>query len=160
MIKLYKRTSDNKLRYHEAWLSDEKMIEHWGIVGTEGKTNEHSIKEGESEIENLLYILDKSIKSGFEKIKDEEHLILVIECRIVGLGTSQDLSKRHQVEEKMNEVLGWTGLGHCDGGSSGGNTMEVFCFVVDYELGRKIAEENLRESKLDDYLRIYQDDRN
>jgi hypothetical protein len=44
---------------------------------------------------------------------------LEIEYIIDGFGTEQDLDKRHKLEERMDEVLGWTGPGHTDGGSIG-----------------------------------------
>ena len=42
----------------------------------------------------------------------------------------------------MDEVLGWTGLGHTDGGSIGSGTMEVGCVVVDFEIAKKVIEEH------------------
>lgn len=52
-------------------------------------------------------------------------------------------------------MLGWTGLGHCDGGSIGSGTMEVCCFVVDFEIGRKVIAADLKGTKFDDYTRIF-----
>jgi hypothetical protein len=46
-------------------------------------------------------------------------------------GSTADLDKRVAVEELMNEGLGWTGLGHCDGGDIGSGTMKIFCYVAD-----------------------------
>lgn len=43
------------------------------------------------------------------------------------LGTVEDIDKRHELEEKMNEALGWTGLGACDGSSIG---KEQWKFVI------------------------------
>ncbi len=45
--------------------------------------------------------------------RDEE--LLLIEYAIDGMGTAEDLDKRHRLEERMNETLGWTGLGSFDG---------------------------------------------
>lgn len=42
-----------------------------------------------------------------------------------------DLKKRTRLEDHLNELLGWTGLGHCDGGSIGSGTLEACCLVVD-----------------------------
>jgi hypothetical protein len=55
----------------------------------------------------------------------------------------------------MNETLGWTGLGNCDGGSTGSETMEVCCFVVDFKTAKRVIEEDLSESKFSDFKRIY-----
>ena len=41
---------------------------------------------------------------------------------------------RHTTEEFINEDLGWTGLGFCDGGDIGSGEMNIFCYVVDPHL--------------------------
>ena len=71
------------------------------------------------------------------------------------MGNTDDLDKRHRLEERKNETLGWTGLGHCDGGSIGSGTMEVCNFVVDFEIAKKVIEEDLIETQLSDFARIY-----
>ena len=53
----------------------------------------------------------------------------------------------------MDETLGWTGLGHCDGGSIGSDTMEVCCLVVDFDTAAKAIEADLRGTEFADYTR-------
>jgi hypothetical protein len=55
----------------------------------------------------------------------------------------------------MNDILGWTGLGACDGGSIGSGTMEVCCFVVDFEVANRVIREALGDTDLGDFGRIY-----
>lgn len=71
------------------------------------------------------------------------------------MGTAIDLKKRHALENKMNGILGWAGLGHCDGGSIGSGTMEVCCFVVDFPIAKRVIEEKLKETEFSDYSRIF-----
>ena len=66
-----------------------------------------------------------------------------------------DLDKRHKLEDKMNEVLGWTGLGHCDGGSIGSGSMEACCFVVDFDVAKNVIEKILKGTELENYTKIY-----
>lgn len=70
------------------------------------------------------------------------------------MGTATDLDKRRALEDRMNETLGWTGLGHCDGGSIGLGTMEVCCCVVDFDIARCVIEEDLKGTEFADYSRI------
>ena len=93
--------------------------------------------------------------AGFAEFDDDDLRILLIEYRIDGVGNSADLSKRHALEDRMNEVLGWVGLGHCDGGSIGAGTMEVCCRVIDFELARTAIEADLAGSTFSDYSRIF-----
>lgn len=55
----------------------------------------------------------------------------------------------------MDEVLGWTGLGHTDGGSIGSGTMEVGSMVVDFDIARKVIEESLKGTEFENYSRIF-----
>ena len=55
----------------------------------------------------------------------------------------------------MNETLGWAGLGHCDGGSIGSDTMEVCCFVVDFDIAKSVIEADLQGTEFADFTRIY-----
>lgn len=63
---------------------------------------------------------------------------------------------RHELEDFLSERLGWTGLGHCDGGSIGSGTMEVACFVVEKEVSKSVVEKSLKVTKkFSKFNRIY-----
>ena len=154
MLKLYKRV-DGSLHYHEAWITGEFVYEHWGVVGDRGKTRKHPVPGGAGEEATIAAVLRSAAEAGFEPIELEDHATLLIEYPVIGHGTGADVDKRHAVEERMNETLGWTGLGACDGGSIGSGTMEVCCFVVDFEIARRVISDALRDSELGDFARIY-----
>jgi len=71
------------------------------------------------------------------------------------MGSAADLKKRHALEDRMNEVLGWVGLGQCEGGNIGYGTMEICCLVVDFELARNVIAADLAGSAFADYRRIF-----
>ena len=71
------------------------------------------------------------------------------------MGTKSDVEKRHRLQDRMDETLGWSGLGHCDGGSIGSGTMEVCCFMVDFELAKSVIQADLEKSEFADYTRVY-----
>ena len=75
------------------------------------------------------------------------------------MGDVEDLEKRHRLEDRMNETLGWTGLRMCDGGSIGSGTMEVCCYVVDFDMAKKVIEEDLKGTEFSDYIRIYDENK-
>jgi hypothetical protein len=99
--------------------------------------------------------VDKLISEGYRPIDPEDHYTLLIEYEVVGMGNGEDVEKRHRLEDRMNETLGWTGLGACDGGSIGSGTMEVCNFVVDFEVAKKIIENDLKGTEFENYTRIY-----
>ena len=154
MFKLYKRIK-RVLHYHEAWVHGAKITEHWGIIGERGETAQHKRNKKLSEEKNLEQVLAKPLADGFRPIDVDDHAILLIEFPVAGAGTAKDLDKRHALEDRMNETLGWTGLGNCDGGSIGSGTMDVCCFVVDFKIAKRVIEEDLKNTKFADYSRIY-----
>ena len=73
------------------------------------------------------------------------------------MGTAEDVEKRTRLQDKMDDVLGWTGLGHCDGGSIGSGTMEVCCYVIDFETAKSVIQENLKGTEFSNYTRIFEE---
>jgi hypothetical protein len=157
MIKLFRRQDGRVTAYHEAWVHGTKIVEHWGSLGEKGSTREHRLDKKISEEENIQRVLAVALSQGFEPIDVEHHAVLLIEYRVDGMGSSVDLDKRHALEDRMSETLGWTGLGHCDGGSIGSGTMEVCCFVVDFETAKRLIEKDLQRTDFADYSRIYEE---
>lgn len=158
MLKLYKRI-DGQLHYWETWNKDEKTaIVHWGIVGERGDDKE--VKSGlfSNYQKTVQKELNEVIQKGYKELDEDAWCFLEIEYKINGFGTEEDLNKRHRLEEKMDDILGWTGLGHSDGGSIGSGSMELGCMVVDFDIAKKVIEESLKKTEFKDYSRIFKMD--
>ena len=154
MLKLYKRV-DGQLHCHEAWEQEGRIVEHWGACGTRGDIREHDFK-GRADGKRLAEKVKMEASGrGFRTISPGDHATLVVEYSVEGLGSPADLERRHELEEYLNQLTGWLGLGHCDGGSTGSGTMEVFCIVVDFEIAKEALERELHNTRFSDYLRIY-----
>lgn len=154
MLKLYKKI-DNQLHYWETWQKDKKTtIVHWGIVGQRGQDKE--VKSGlfSNSHKALQKEINSKLKEGYSEFDEDDFIFLEIEYKIDDFGTDQDLDKRYRLEEKMDELLGWTGIGHTDGGSIGSGTMEVGCIVVDFDIAKKVIEEKLKDTEFGNYSRI------
>lgn len=150
MTILYKNINGN-FYYWETWKEDdnESSIIHFGKVGEKGTTET-------SPTTKIAEIIKKLEFEGYKVVPIEDFEILIIEYEIQGeWGNEQDLHKRYSLQDRMQETLGWTGLGFCDGGSIGAGTMEVCCFVVNFKLAKEIIEDDLRLIEYYDYKRIY-----
>jgi len=153
MLKLYKDI-DGTMNYWETWDKDEKTgIIHWGAVGEKGQNQEIKSSLLTNFRKKIQSLIDEKIAEGYNE--NEDMYTLLIEYTVDDIGTAEDVDKRHRLEDKINEVLGWTGLGHCDGGSIGSGTMEVCCFVVDFDTAKKVIEQNLKGTQFENYTRIY-----
>jgi predicted DNA-binding WGR domain protein len=156
MLKLYKEIL-GELHYWETWDKDpETGIVHWGQVGQTGQHKE--LKSGlfSNFRKSIQKEIEQKLKEGYAELEEENYSFLEIEYQINGFGTDEDLDKRHRLEEKMDAILGWTGLGYCDGGSIGSDTMEVGCVVVDFNIAKKVIEENLTNTEFSNYSRIFE----
>ncbi|MES2463933.1 MAG: hypothetical protein V4671_25465 [Armatimonadota bacterium] len=154
MLKLYK-ISDTTKSYWETWENDGVHTVHSGELGTKGESKELKssiLRKAEATIQKEV---DAKVADGFLPIEFEDHYTLMIEYTVIGMGNTKDLEKRHRLEERMNETLGWTGLGNCDGGSIGSGTMEICCFVVDFEVAKAVIEKDLVGTEFADFTRIY-----
>lgn len=156
MIKLYKNKFDRTKLYWEAWDNrDGNFTVHWGNLSDKGESE--IIKP--SLFKTALKKVEEKIKTkrseGFKECDPESEYTLLIEYAVDGFGNESDLDKRYALQERMDETLGWTALGHCDGGSIGSGTMEVCCFVVDFDLAKKVIEEDLVDTEFANYTRIY-----
>ena len=158
MEKLYKETGD-ELLYWEAWdKNDRTGIVHWGKVGELGQSKEVASGIFSNFRKEMQKEFDQKVTEGYKEIDSENLERLVIEYNIDGMGSESDLIKRHSLESRMNEFLGWRGLGHCDGGSIGSGTMEVICFVVNFNLAKNLIEEDLKDTELSDYSKIFKEE--
>ena len=158
MTKLYRFTETAKL-YWETWDNDDGThTVHWGELGTEGQTKTVKSTWLKRAPDVIQKEFDELISEGFKPIDYEDHYTLLIEYEVDGFGTEEDLEKRFRLEERMLETLGWTGLGVCDGGSIGSGTMEVCNLVVDFELAKKVIEDDLENTEFANYTRIYDED--
>lgn len=156
MIKLY-RFTDGGCQYWETWDNEDGTFTvHWGELGFEGDTKLLS-GSGPNSAEILAEAeANQKLAEGYDE--PETVYGLEISYKVDGFGTQDDLDKRHRLEEQLNETLGWTGLGHCDGGSIGSDSMEVYCLVVDFPLARSVIEQDLKDTEFGDYLSITEPD--
>lgn len=155
MLKLY-RLTDEASDYWETWEDAQgRHIVHWGALGSRGEMRTVAPAAGEPATAIIQREIDDLVAGGFRPIDLADHAVLMVEYRVDGMGSAADLDKRHRLEARLNETLGWTGLGMCDGGSIGSRTMEVCSFVVDYEIARGVIERNLQGTEFADFARIY-----
>lgn len=154
MLKLYK-TVDGVLHYREAWVNQGIAYEHWGAVGDRGELKEHSLPKRADAETAILEVLRPAAEAGFRPISIDDHARLLIGYCVDGFGSRDDLLKRQSLEVRMNETLGWTAVGFCDGGSVGSGTMEVCCFVVEFELASRVIAADLQGTEFSDFTRIY-----
>ncbi len=154
MIKLYARDGAGVLHYHEAWVDDDEIIEHWGLVGQRGETRCHDLAPGEDAQSRLDAVLADARALGFAEF-DEDHVVMLdVVYKLDSWGTAADLDVRNAIGEFLNQELGWTGLGHWDGGSIGSGTMEVGCVVVDFEIAKRVIASALDGADFPKFSRI------
>jgi hypothetical protein len=157
MLKLYKLSPDTK-EYWETWENNGIHTVHWGVLGTRGDTKKVKSTLLHAAEQTIQGEIDRMLASGFCPIGMEDHFTLLVQFEVDGMGTAADVEMRHRLEDHLNETLGWTGLGVCDGGSIGSGTMEVCNFVVDFDLAKAVIENDLKGTEFAGYQRIFDED--
>ena len=148
MLKLYRMT-EGVPEYWEAWATATEITIHCGKLGEEGESRELPIQPGINPNDTIELEAKPIRAAGFKPLKRPQLDSIVIQYKVDGHGSTDDLDKRIKVEELMNERLGWTGLGHCDGGDMGTGIMNIFCYVADARIAESVI---VRELKANGFL--------
>lgn len=146
MVKLYKFIENNKALYWEAWEADGEVVLHSGDLGERGESQSVPLKRDESSEKLIEREANKYRADGYRELQEGEEYTVIVQYRVEGWGTPEDLAKRHTIEDLFNEVLGWTGNGNCDGGDIGSGTLNIFCPVVNPYLASQAMVEELRKN--------------
>ena len=160
MIRLYKRDENGTLAaYHEAWIEphNRRIVEHWGYIGEVGETATHRIHIIGSLERQFERVLEPARALGFEELPESAFASLVIAYDAMGQAADEMRDKQSDIEDALNEKLGWTGLGYCADGRLDAESLEVCCRVIDVDLARTVIAESLDGSVSSDYTRIYQE---
>jgi len=149
MIKLYKRDGD-KVSYWEAWDAGHRSVTvHWGVLGKKGKNKSVRVPKKTTAEEFIESESQDARSKGYEEIDFEDHFQIILQFKTEDeWGDSNDLDKRHEIEDMLNECLGWTGNGHCDGGDIGSGTINTFSFVVDPYLAKDAIVAALKKQRM------------
>src|SRR5690242_12139451 len=123
MLKLYRRDNGHT-HYWEAWdARDGTVMVHSGVLGETGETRTVAIDDGDSADDVIERESEEPRFEGYEELDPDDHVELIVQHNTADAwGDGADLDKRHSVEGILNECLGWTGNGHCDGGDIGSGT--------------------------------------
>lgn len=155
-FKFYRRDQDGRLHYREAWFAETKVIEHWGVCGERGENRAHETPSS-SDASRVLSNLSRSARAdGYRPVQERKMRTLILEFSVDGSGSPKDLERRHALEAHFDQLVGWLGLGHVDGGAIGSNVMEIAIRVVDFEIARVALEAATRGTKGGGFTRIYE----
>ena len=158
LLKLYKTEDDGKILYWEAWDDDEEIVVHFGELGTVGESTNLPLAEFEPPETAIKRAAEEAREAGFAEVEHEELFEFVVQYPLTGGDPQQAVDKGFRVEEILNECLGWTGLGHCDGNDVVEGAINIYCYVVEPTVAVNPVVEELRTNDvLDGAVIAYQD---
>ena len=99
-------------------------------------------------------LADEQLADGYKVLDEEELIEFVLQYDYTENQLGEVLEKRNQVQEIMDEALGWSGNGHCDGGDIGSGTINIFNFVIDVDKALKTILNELENQQLLDGVKI------
>lgn len=145
---------DDEVLYWEVWQDGKTLIIHYGTIGDTGETEEMKLslfQEAETLMDELA---EEKANEGYDYLDEDKLFQLVVQYSYEEDEMKTTLEKRHNVEDLMNECLGWTGNGSCDGGDIGSRTANIFNYVVDVEKATQTIIEELRDNNLLEKVKI------
>ncbi|SHF64197.1 hypothetical protein [Dysgonomonas macrotermitis] len=148
MVKLYK-TFDGAIHYFEVWIDeDNTLTTHEGILGEIGETESFTEPDKDSEFLPPRIAMAKAIKTyqDLGYISDILSTELILQYPVKS-GTSKTAISEdiESIEGILNNCLGWTGNGHCDGGDTENGIATFFCYVIDKAIATETIIEALDE---------------
>lgn len=156
MLKLYKK-QDNVIYYWYTWNRDKKTsIIFFGKAGEEGELQHLEAGLFIGVKNKVQKLIDEKVKEGYDEAEDIYNIIIEYDIEALINANSQDYKESlHQV---INEILFSTGLGHCAIAVNGPGLINACCYVVHFELAKKILQENLKGTSFECFNRIYNED--
>lgn len=152
---LYRKV-DGALRFVAFDVQDGAVLERRGTVGEVGALQRHAVAAGEDADATLGDLLAAAETEGYAPIDLDAQATLLIEYDTQD--DDADPVDRHALQAHLDDLLHSTGLGECDSSTSGGGTLELCCFVVDFALARKVIDKALRGGPFGGYRRIARED--
>lgn len=159
IVKLYKET-DGAIHYFEMWIDeDETLTSHEGILGEIGETESFGAPEKNEDSLPPRIAMSKAIQTYLNLGYTEDITWTEIIVQVAAKASDKELTET--IEAMLNNCLGWTGNGHCDGSNTDNKLSTFFCYVVDKVIAVETIVEAFEEEDLDlDNLRIaYADDK-
>jgi hypothetical protein len=155
LLKTYRRDDDGVLHYLEAWDHDGEFVVHEGKVGQRGRTKTYKIEPESPKTDRGLSLgarwdafRERAQVEGFVEVPGDEHgwVILQVWTFTADLSHPCDAWIFDEGQDALDAHLGWLGVGNFDGNDIGGSppplyaegtVLNLFCKVVDVELGVK-----------------------
>lgn len=155
MVKLYKKT-DGQIQYFEVWLNEDNTItSHSGTLGDVGETENLDSDSNDGlpvkvQMDKLIF---EARQNGYEVIDDMTELVIQFSYSIND--ARKDVEQEVvDIESIVNNCLGWTGNGHCDGWNIDAGKVNMFCFVMDKDIAVETITDEVESGELLNDLRI------
>jgi len=137
VFKLYKKDETGHVRaYYEVWAEParRRIIEHWGAVGEPGETEVHRIWFFGSLEAQFEKIIAPARAQGFEELPRGDFQTLIVRAT-----SAEDISdEADDFADRLNEVMGWNGLGICQSVKPDGHGILAECDTVDLVLCERV----------------------
>ena len=124
------------------WVAADVVTEHWGKK-PKGKSTEHPCDPNLTAEENIDRVLAEATQTLLKLVT------MLVEYKVSGMGTPEDVDKRYEVQEIMNEALGWAIATEAVLAWALWRFAALCC-------GQRVAQDALANTEHFDYTRIYE----
>jgi hypothetical protein len=153
---LYKRV-DGVLLYRAAWSETDAIFECEGVAGEPGALSKTAIPAGADARKLVADALLGARGEGYAQLGINAYARLLVEHDVGRPCDEKDADERILLEYRIGDVLDQVGLGGTSGGEMWPTSFEVFCFVADFEIAKRVISADLQGTKYS-RARIYEED--
>lgn len=139
--------------YCQVWNRESTLVVHRGVLGQRGVVTEKEIPATESLEIAIQRAVQAAQATGFAPLQPEQQSQVLVNFNVSTWESSEIMSFHNTVQTVLNELLGWTGNGFCDGYTVGSEGLTMWCVVVESALAVSTLI-----SGLDNHRLLYDDD--
>lgn len=149
MHKLFKRTEDGTLVHRQVWAHGDTLHINEGTVGSQGQHRTiPAVDDPPPASSTLAEMMDDYVAAaraeGYREVPEDDQGWVVLQLGLTSALAKNpaDASLLERGQAELDEVLGWRGVGHCDGfdvgppvAGGGEPVVNFFCVVIDLDQG-------------------------
>jgi hypothetical protein len=142
---MIKPEAEGKILYWSILFPTDQIVVRYGYAGEKPRVLGVPVP-AESSIESeVARRCSEAIEKGFRLIEEHDYHSVVCSYDVTDV-TTESISARHTLEDRIDEALFATCNGYCDGGSVSGFEMSITCFVLVRDAALGLIQEIAKDS--------------
>jgi hypothetical protein len=120
--------------FWQIWSRPGVLVSHRGVIGQRGAVTERAVSSEEAEEAIFHQAVREAEAEGYVALENITHSQVLVNYNVSTWEVEEIESFKNTAQGVIGDVLGWVGIGYCDGFTLGREGLTMWCIVVDHEL--------------------------